>query len=124
MIGIYNNDEWLNDKNESNKWATAYYTIDSQLSSNEIKKKLKKLIFFLEPKKIKNYLYKDGIYLYKEITNAENQTGTITLDKKRYKLILMVKALIDKILESKNSDYYILEKEYIRTYRILLKEII
>lgn len=124
VIGIYNNDEWLNDKNESNKWATAYYTIDSQLSSNEIKKKLKKLIFFLEPKKIKNYLYKDGIYLYKEITNAENQTGTITLDKKRYKLILMVKALIDKILESKNSDYYILEKEYIRTYRILLKEII
>ena len=124
VIGIYNNDEWLNDKNESNKWATAYYTIDSQLSSNEIKKKLKKLIFFLEPKKIKNYLYKDGIYLYKEITNAENQTGTIILDKKRYKLILMVKALIDKILESKNSDYYILEKEYIRTYRILLKEII
>ena len=124
VIGIYNNDEWLNDKNESNKWVTAYYTIDSQLSSNEIKKKLKKLIFFLEPKKIKNYRYNDGIYLYKEITNAENKTGTIILDKKRYKLILMVKALIDKILESKNPDYYILEKEYIRTYRILLKEII
>ena len=78
----------------------------------------------MEPKKIKNYRYKDGIYLNKEITNAENKTGTIILDKKRYKLILMVKALIDKILESKNPDYYILEKEYIRTYRILLKEII
>ena len=63
-------------------------------------------------------------FFLNEITNAENKTGTIILDKKRYKLILMVKALIDKILESKNPDYYILEKEYIRTYRILLKEII
>ena len=65
-----------------------------------------------------------GIYLTKDIKIAEEYSGIISFNSKNYKIVLMTKVLIDKIREPENYNYWILNNEDIRIYRILLKEIL
>ena len=63
-----------------------------------------------------------GVYLTPDINIAERFSGRILINKKKYKVVLMAKVLIDKIREPEDINYWILDKEYIRFYRILVKE--
>ena len=54
---------------------------------------------------------------------AEKFTNIIKINGKRYKVILMAKVLINKIKEPIDINYWIFQKkDYIRFYRILVKE--
>ena len=46
-----------------------------------------------------------GIYLTKDINIAEEYSGIIPFNCKKYKIVLMAKVLIDKIREPENYNY-------------------
>ena len=135
VIGKYDNDDWL-DIN-SREWTIAYYSISQILSSNQIKEILNKVVIKNEfpndnniikssskDKRHKNKKVGNGIYLYQDIKMAERFTGKILINNKRYKVVLMAKVLIEKIREPEDINFWILDKKYIRFYRILVKEFI
>ena len=64
-----------------------------------------------------------GIYLTPFIKIAESYTGVISFNKKNYKVVLMSKVKIKKIREPEGTKFWVLDKDYIRIYRILLKEV-
>ena len=66
---------------------------------------------------------KKGIYLNNKIENAEKNLGIINIDNKEFKVLFMVKVKIEEICQKKNDDTWVLDKQYIRIYRILYKEI-
>ena len=137
------NGNWLFHKIDS-KWANAYLGFNQENSSNN------KII--IGPKNIKKYLrdlvakdemlelferkvdfddkrhwlkkYKKGIYVYSKIENVEKDACEVTIGNTKYKIILMVKVKIDEISQPKNEDVWVLDKKFIRVYRILLKQII
>ena len=135
VLGKYENDDWLINNSDSSKWAIAYHGISPKNSQNAIMKLLKYII-------IKNDLSKaicniksnsndkrnwgkvgSGIYLIPNIKIAENYTGTITFNNKKYKVILMARVYIKGIREPENSNFWVLDPRNIRIYRILFKEI-
>jgi len=128
VLDKYENNNWLKDNTKSSKWAIAYYT----LSSNEIGKVLKNivtkkgLIEVNNKRKYKKHPDKqngEDIYLTPFIDIAENSAGIILLNNKNYKIVLMAKVLINKIKETNDTNYWMLNQKYVRIYRILLKEI-
>ena len=120
VLDIYGDNNWLEDKTKSSKWAIAYLGIGQTLSSNKIKKVLKNIVI---KRNFNNTIGKD-IYLTPNIDNAEYFSGIISIYKKKYKVALMAKVLIREIKESKGIiNYWILNQKYVRIYRILLKEI-
>ena len=127
------NDDWL-DKN-SNKWAIAYYSVGQNSSSNKVIEILNKIIIedelsigsnqfkrFSMDKRHPDQEIGAGVYLTPDINIAERFSGRILINKKKYKVVLMAKVLINKIREPEDINYWILDKEYIRFYRILVKE--
>ena len=147
ISGKYNENEddkdgkWIFEKKDS-KWANAYLGFNQENNSNN------KII--LKTFTIKDYLYdlvtknemleiferkvdfddkrhwikkyEKGIYLNSKIENVENDSGIVTIGDKIYKLLLMVRVKIDEISQPKNKDVWVLDKKFIRVYRILLKE--
>ena len=127
--GKYENDNWLNDISKSSKWAIAYHPISSYNIINIIVKEGLKPgesqdLKDKEDKRNPRELIREGIYLYQEIRIAEEKASTIDYKQKKYKFVIMAKVLIEKIRQPKDLNYWILDKEYIREYRILYKEII
>ena len=139
VIGNYDNgnDEWL-DKN-SNKWAIAYYSFGENISSyNKFIEKLsniitkKELILGNNKFNISSQLDKrhpsknigEGLYLTPDINNAEKNSGKILINKKEYKVVLMARVSINNIREPYNNKNkcWVLNKEFIRFYRIILKK--
>ena len=127
------NDDWLS--KESNKWAIAYYPVGYNSSSNEIIEILNKIITkneltngdnqFKCSVKDKRHPSKKigvGVYLTPDINIAERFSGKITINKKNYRVVLMAKILINEIREPHDINFWILNKEFIRFYRILVKE--
>ena len=135
------NNSWLNIVDNSSKWANCYYFFSKYLSSDDILSKLNNAI-------IKNELYKDekfqikmnvfnkrikdkkmekigiGYYLSNDINIAEKYTGIISFRKRKYKILLMAKVLIESIKEPDDGTFWIIsKKEDIRIYKILFKEI-
>ena len=66
-----------------------------------------------------------GIYLFPNIEIAEKYTGTFDINNKKYKIVLLVKVVKDKIKEPKYNKLgcWVVEKEYAKLCRILFKEI-
>lgn len=133
VIGKYEDDNWLC---RSNEWAIAYHGVGRLCSFNQIKKILYNIIVNggLIPGSSQRYINEkdkrhegriigSGIYLTKDINIAEEYSGIIPFNSKKYKIVLMAKVLIDKIREPENYNYWILNNEDIRIYRVLLKEI-
>ena len=132
--GKYENDEWLDPR--SKDWAIAYYSITQTRSSNHLKEILNNIIVENElsngnfqlkcssdDKRNNGKKVGTGIYLYQDINMAEKFTNIIKINGKRYKVILMAKVLINKIKEPIDINYWIFQKkDYIRFYRILVKE--
>ena len=129
----YNNEEWL--ETNSNNWAVAYYGVGQNSSSKEIKIILQNIIIKnkLNPQENQFKRYDNdkrhngnqigvGIYLSPDINIAEKFSGKISINNKKYRVVLMAKVLISKIREPEDINFWILNKEDIRFYRILVKE--
>ena len=132
------NDDWLEDISEESEWAIAYRGISSK-SQKHIKDMLK---HFIEERnlEIARINFKDkfgkklndkrhwgtiesGIYMTPYIKIAEKYTKTISFNNKNYKVLLMAKVKVSEIKEPKNSNFWVLDNDKIRIYRVLFKEI-
>ena len=134
VLGKYENDKWLEDISNKSEWAIAYRGIISK-DSNKIKDYLKYFIKKRDLKiaeiNLKNPIdskrrwktIKSGIYMTPYIKIAEKHTQIISFDNKNYKVLLMAKVKIREIVEPTNSNFWILNNEDIRIYRVLFKEV-
>ena len=137
------NGDWLIKINKGSKWANAYFGFNQEKNnntkikiSNNIKDYLHELVknnekfemferkIEFEDKRQGEKKYEKGIYLNPKIENAEKEAGSITIEEKTFKILLMVRVKIDEILQPKNEEYWVSDKKFIRPYRILFKEII
>lgn len=132
------NDDWLEDISDKSEWAIAYRGISSK-NQKHIKVMLK---HFIEERnlEIARINFKDkfgkklndkrhwgtiesGIYMTPYIKIAEKYTKTISFNNKNYKVLLMAKVKVSEIKEPKNSNFWVLDNDKIRIYRVLFKEI-
>ena len=134
VIGKYEDDKWLNDISDKSEWAIAYRGIGTNISSNDVKIYLR---YFIEKglniaksssksKSNDKRRWKkvgEGIYMTPYIKIAEKYTQNITFNNKKYKGLLMAKVKIDMIREPKGTNFWVLNNEDIRIYRILFKSI-
>ena len=137
----YENEDWINNVDVSSKWAIGYYFFEKNLKNEEMIYKLNNIITKNEININEKYQIKmtsfnkrlngkkiqrigKGFYLSPDINLAEKNTGYISFNKKKYKIVLMVKVLIESIKEPDDESFWIIsKKENIRIYRILIKEI-
>jgi hypothetical protein len=68
------------------------------------------------------HLIGNGVYLYPEITVAEEKATSIKINNKKYKIVIMSKVMEQKIRQPPELNYWILDEKYIRPYRILFQE--
>ena len=126
IMNKYQNTDWINDK--TSQWAICYHPIKSL---NLIKKIITE---GLKPgdfqhykdcldKRHKNQRIGTGVYLYQKIEMAERIAQEHIIEGKKYKLVFMVKVSIEKIKEPKDINYWVVEPDYTRIYRILIKEL-
>ena len=115
----------------------AYLTFNKKLNKEPLQKILneiieKKNLDCLEKQSEKKEFDKrnwsavgKGIYLFPNIEIAEKYTGTFDINNKKYKIVLFVKVVKDKIKEPKHNKLgcWVVEKEYAKLCRILFKEI-
>ena len=115
----------------------AYLTFNKKLNKEPLQKILneiieKKNLDCLEKQSEKKEFDKrnwsavgKGIYLFPNIEIAEKYTGTFDINNKKYKIVILVKVVKDKIKEPKHNKlgYWVVEKEYAKLCRILFKEI-
>ena len=132
------NDDWLDDISQKSEWAIAYRGIRTAKNSKiKIENYLK---YFIEKRDLtiaitnKGENLNDkrrwkatpvgkGIWMTPYISIAEKYTQAISFDNKKYKILLMAKVKINKIREPKGNNYWVLNNEDIRIYRVLFKEI-
>ena len=134
VFGIYEDDNWLKDISNKSEWAIAYRGIVSK-DVNEMKDYLKN---FIENKNLKIASIElkggiknkrkpkninKGVYMTPHIKIAEKYTQSISFNNKKYKVLLMAKVKINQIVEPEGSNFWILNNDDIRIYRILFKEI-
>ena len=138
VIGKYDegDDKWINDNTEEGKWAIAYHGINYKLNSDKIKNVLNDIILndgiskaINESKANKDNIRNrgkevgKGIFLTPFISIAEHYTGIISFNNKKYKVLLMARVKIENIREPEKSNFWVLNQEDVRIYRILLKEV-
>ena len=125
---------WLLEKNS--KWANAYLSLFPEKNSIEdIKGKIHDLCFKNEEleKFGQEVNFKDSrhwitkiekrIHLNYKFENAEKDVGLIKVNDENYKILFMARVKIDEICQPKGKDVWLLNKEFIRIYRILFKKI-
>ena len=125
---------WLLEKNS--KWANAYLSLFPEKNSIEdIKGKIHDLCFKNEEleKFWQEVNFKDSrhwitkiekrIHLNYKFENAEKDVGLIKVNDENYKILFMARVKIDEICQPKGKDVWLLNKEFIRIYRILFKKI-
>lgn len=134
VLGKYENDDWLNKKDRSSSWAIAYHGVGRISTLDEINNMIKDIVcegLKPGPSQIKCHFNDKrhigkkigtGVYLTPSINLAEEYSGIIPFNNKKYNIVIMAKVMINKIKEPEDINYWILNKEYIRPYRILLKE--
>ena len=133
---IYGNEDWIKLNDEKSEWVIAYYGFGKKLTSDKIMQKLYDIIINNNLDKNDNIQSKchckdrrhstkvgTGIYMSNYIDIAEQFSGIIYFNKKKYKIALMARVLEKKIKEPEDKSYWILNNKDIRFYRILLKEI-
>ena len=137
VLGKYKDgNNWLEDISNNSEWAIAYRGIgyNKDNKSGKIFNFLKYFIlkdFNIVINSFQSKLndirhggeVKDGIYLTPYINIAEKYTDCISFNNQKYKVLLMAKVKIDKIREPEGSNFWVLNNEDIRIYRVLLKKI-
>ena len=134
VLGKYQDDNWLEDITNKSEWAIAYRGI---FSRNEDKMKdfikyfIEKQDLIIVKTTIKEQInntrrwksINEGVYMTPYIKIAEKYTQSISFNNKKYKVLLMAKVKINQIVEPEGSNFWILNNDDIRIYRILFKEI-
>ena len=134
VLGKYQDDNWLEDISNKSEWAIAYRGI---FSRNEDKMKdfikyfVEKQDLIIVKTTIKEQInntrrwksINEGVYMTPYIKIAEKYTQSISFNNKKYKVLLMAKVKINQIVEPEGSNFWILNNDDIRIYRILFKEI-
>ena len=137
VLGKYKDgNNWLEDISNNSEWAIAYKGIgyNKDNKSGKIFNFLKYFIlkdFNIVINSFQSKLndirhggeVKDGIYLTPYINIAEKYTDCISFNNQKYKVLLMAKVKIDKIRAPEGSNFWVLNNEDIRIYRVLLKKI-
>ena len=134
VLGKYQDDIWLEDITDKSEWAIAYrgiFSKDENKMKGLIKYYIEKQDLKIAETTIKGQIYNrrrwksinKGVYITPYIKVAEKYTQSISFNNKKYKVLLMVKVKIGQIVEPEGSDFWILNNDYIRIYRVLFKEI-
>ena len=138
VMGKYEkDDDWLENKTNSSKWAIAYYSVGQFCSSNKINEIINNIITKNELNQGNNQFKCSscdkrhpgkrvgvGIYLTPDINIAEKLSGKMLINGKKYRIVLMARVLISQIKEPTDINFWIInDKKYIRFYRILVKEV-
>ena len=134
VLGKYQDDIWLEDITDKSEWAIAYrgiFSIDENKMKGLIKYYIEKQDLKIAETTIKGQIYNrrrwksinKGVYITPYIKVAEKYTQSIFFNNKKYKVLLMAKVKIGQIVEPEGSDFWILNNDYIRIYRVLFKEI-
>ena len=123
--------------NQNSNWTNAYYGVGGKKTSsteiiNTLINKIKMGIgqthktdkLHSNNKRSKGRKIGNGVYLSPNIENVEQYCGIISVKNKKYKVALMVRVKMDKIREpEENCSIWLLDKDYVRPSRILLKRI-
>ena len=125
VLGKYEkNNNWLEDISNESEWAIAYRSIGANKSNNS-DEKIKNLKSFIEKRfeKLKN-----NVYVTPNIKTAEKYATTIICNNSKYKILLMTKIKINKIknielLKEDNQEFWSLDNDNVRIYRVLFKKI-
>ena len=134
VLGKYQDDIWLEDITDKSEWAIAYrgiFSKDENKMKGLIKYYIEKQDLKIAETTIKGQIYNrrrwksinKGVYITPYIKVAEKYTQSISFNNKKYKVLLMAKVKIGQIVEPEGSDFWILNNDYIRIYRVLFKEI-
>ena len=134
VLGKYQDDIWLEDITDKSEWAIAYrgiFSKDENKMKGLIKYYIEKQDLEIAETTIKGQIYNrrrwksinKGVYITPYIKVAEKYTQSISFNNKKYKVLLMAKVKIGQIVEPEGSDFWILNNDYIRIYRVLFKEI-
>ena len=134
VLGKYQDDIWLEDITDKSEWAIAYrgiFSKDENKMKGLIKYYIEKQDLKIAETTIKGQIYNrrrwksinKGVYITPYIKVAEKYTQSIFFNNKKYKVLLMAKVKIGQIVEPEGSDFWILNNDYIRIYRVLFKEI-
>ena len=120
---IYNKKEENENKNDSK--AIAYYPFKGY-NGDKIKEQLHNLIMNKDKNSNQNNQQNAKnrcFYLYHNISLAEEKTGTIYYNNKKYKIALMTRVPSNKIRQLPDSDLWLLRQDEIEFIRILFKEV-
>ena len=134
VLGKYQDDIWLEDITDKSEWAIAYrgiFSKDENKMKGLIKYYIEKQDLKIAETTIKGQIYNrrrwksinKGVYITPYIKVAEKYTQSISFNNKKYKVLLMAKVKIGQIVEPEGSDFWILNNDDIRIYRVLFKEI-
>ena len=134
VLGKYQDDIWLEDITDKSEWAIAYrgiFSKDENKMKGLIKYYIEKQDLKIAETTIKGQIYNrrrwksinKGVYITPYIKVAEKYTQSISFNNKKYKVLIMAKVKIGQIVEPEGSDFWILNNDYIRIYRVLFKEI-
>lgn len=133
----YHDADWLANDGRQGEWAVAYHGFGCRMQSNQIKSIIKTIIHDnLKPGSGQACAANDdirhkgqkcgtGVYVTPDINIAFDYAGLITLGKKSYKLVIMVRVNPSYIrTPSTQKDYWIVDGEtnQLRPYRLLIKE--
>jgi hypothetical protein len=132
-----NEPDWIACDGREGEWAVAYHGFGCRMKSSELKSIIKTIIHDnLRPgsgqafsgasdKRHKGQKCGTGVYITPNIDVAFNYAGVITLGKKNYKLVIMVRVKPEFIREpTTQPDYWIVDGKanQLRPYRLLIKE--
>ena len=128
VLNLYENNDWLAHNENKNEWAVAYISVNEKIIGNILKDGFKPALRLV----IENDddIYHPGNKVGKGVCCSPNAeiiepfSGLIEIKGKKYKIGLMLRVKPDKIRCSKNQpNFWVLNPQEIRPYRILLKEI-
>ncbi len=142
--GKYENDDWLGMKNKDGEWCVAYHGVGYGQNSDKVKG-ISGLIYKAGFKPGRRQAHKDcddqfhpgkkvgeGVYCTDKIEVAEKYAGTVEINGKKYKMVIMSRVRPDKIrhcdtcLDSKEPfNYWVINGTTgdIRPYRLLYKRV-
>jgi hypothetical protein len=133
----YKESDWISADGGQGEWAVAYHGFGCRMGSEQIKNIIKTIIHDnLKPgsgqafsaavdRRHKGQSCGTGVYVTPKIEVAMGYAGTITLGKKNYQLVIMVRVNPSKIREpTTQPDYWIVDgkSDQLRPYRLLIKE--
>ena len=129
--------DWIANDGRAGEWAVAYHGFGRSMQSNQIKEIIKTIIHDnLKPGGGQSFAGADdmrhpgqkcgnGVYVTPNIKVAFNYSGFITLGKKNYRLVIMVRVNPYYLrIPTTQRDYWIIDGKanQLRPYRLLIKE--